>query len=207
MKHKSATKKVQGNPFDKFSNAKKKHEVLNRRVKGEDRNVGRALNKAIDVRKTRLLTDYNKNKKSGSFIDKRFGENDMTLSLEDKMLARFQKERLKKSRNASIFNLDTNVSFNNSEEPFQLTHKGKILSDENYQENEWSSDEDDENDALGKDLVNQLHFGGGMIASKSRNTNDPSNHQITDHMTALQEIVAKSKMYKAQKKEYKNQQK
>jgi hypothetical protein len=35
------------NPFDKFSNAKKKHEVLNRRVKGEDRNVGRARGKVI----------------------------------------------------------------------------------------------------------------------------------------------------------------
>lgn len=30
------------NPFDKFANARKKHEVLNRRVKGEDRDVGRA---------------------------------------------------------------------------------------------------------------------------------------------------------------------
>ncbi len=33
------------NPFDKFSNSRKKHEVLNRRVKGEDRNVGRARKK------------------------------------------------------------------------------------------------------------------------------------------------------------------
>lgn len=30
------------NPFDKFANSKKKHDVLNRKVKGEDRNVGRA---------------------------------------------------------------------------------------------------------------------------------------------------------------------
>jgi len=30
------------NPFDKFSNPRKKHDVLNRKVKGEDRNVGRA---------------------------------------------------------------------------------------------------------------------------------------------------------------------
>lgn len=33
------------NPFDKFANARKKHEVLNRRVKGEDRNMGRAREK------------------------------------------------------------------------------------------------------------------------------------------------------------------
>jgi hypothetical protein len=35
-------KKEKENPFDRFANARKKHEVLNRKVKGEDRNVGRA---------------------------------------------------------------------------------------------------------------------------------------------------------------------
>lgn len=30
------------NPFDKFANPRRKHEILNRKVKGEDRNVGRA---------------------------------------------------------------------------------------------------------------------------------------------------------------------
>lgn len=35
------------NPFDKFANARKKHDVLNRKVKGEDRNVGRARAKVI----------------------------------------------------------------------------------------------------------------------------------------------------------------
>ena len=37
--------KIAENPFDKFANARKKHEVINRRVKGEDRNVGRARDK------------------------------------------------------------------------------------------------------------------------------------------------------------------
>lgn len=36
------------NPFDKFSNSRKKHEVLNRKVKGEDRNVGRARAKVLN---------------------------------------------------------------------------------------------------------------------------------------------------------------
>lgn len=34
--------KAAENPFDRFSNSKKKHDVINRKVKGEDRNVGRA---------------------------------------------------------------------------------------------------------------------------------------------------------------------
>lgn len=39
--------KTAENPFDKFANARKKHDVLNRKVKGEDRNVGRARAKVI----------------------------------------------------------------------------------------------------------------------------------------------------------------
>ena len=38
-------KKKNENPFEKFGNSKKKHEVINRRVKGEDRDIGRARGK------------------------------------------------------------------------------------------------------------------------------------------------------------------
>lgn len=43
-KSQKSSKQVE-NPFDKFANPRKKHDVLNRRVKGEDRNVGRARGK------------------------------------------------------------------------------------------------------------------------------------------------------------------
>jgi hypothetical protein len=79
------------NPFDKFANSRKKHEVLNRRVKGEDRDVGRAKNKvslrhaypglsislvllhssqAVRDREQRLIDQFKKVKKSNLFIDK-----------------------------------------------------------------------------------------------------------------------------------------
>jgi hypothetical protein len=51
------------NPFDRFANSKKKHEVINRKVKGEDRNVERARDKAIDERKKKLLKDYHSNRR------------------------------------------------------------------------------------------------------------------------------------------------
>jgi hypothetical protein len=66
----AAKKKEFENPFDKFANARKKHEVLNRRVKGEDRNVGRARKQAVEVRKSRLLQDYQTSKKSNTFADR-----------------------------------------------------------------------------------------------------------------------------------------
>jgi Nop14-like family len=63
-------KKAFENPFDKFANARKKHEVINRRVKGEDRNVGRARKKALETRKNRLVDDYASSKKSNVFADR-----------------------------------------------------------------------------------------------------------------------------------------
>jgi hypothetical protein len=50
---------------------------------------------------------------------RRFGESDADLSLEDKMFLRFQKERVKKAKNVSIFNLDGGED--------TLTHKGKYV--------------------------------------------------------------------------------
>ena len=47
---------------------------------------------------------------------RRFGESDADLSLEDKMFMRFQKERVKKARNVSLFNLEGGDDV--------LTHKG-----------------------------------------------------------------------------------
>lgn len=49
---------------------------------------------------------------------RRFGESDADLSLEDKMFMRFQKERVKKARNVSLFNLEGGDDV--------LTHKGNL---------------------------------------------------------------------------------
>jgi len=196
----SISLKNQENPFDKFANARKKHDVLNRRVKGEDRNVGRARAKAIDDRKKSLMKDYNKTKKSNMFIDRRFGENDTNLSLEEKMFMRFQNERVKRAKKASLYNLDDSET---------LTHKGKILGDSNLDDTDWVSDDDDDEGkgSLSKEVVDNLHFGGGLIKKSHyvNNDNDNNNNsnsydQPKSRLTALQEIVMKSKLFKMEKK-------
>ncbi len=203
-------KKALENPFDKFSNSKKKHDVLNRKVKGEDRNVGRAREKAIDERKTKLMKDYQSNKKSNSFMDKRFGESDTNLSLEEKMFMRFQQERVKKVRNGSLFNLDSN-------DTEVLTHKGQQLGASNLDDQDWV-ESDDEGGNMDKDVVNKLHFGGGMIETNKSSKNiygpqDENNDEGGDdaprkqgRLEALQEIVMKSKLHKMQRKEAKDEQ-
>lgn len=188
------------NPFDKFANARKKHEVLNRRVKGEDRNMGRAREKAIDERKTKLLKDLQSTKKSNVIVDKRFGESDPTMSLEEKMFLRFQREKAKSARNSSIFNLDAG-------DTEVLTHKGQILGASNLQDEEgWiSSDDEDGGGRLNKQVVDSLHFGGGF--EKKRNSAaEEAGLAPKGRLDALQEIVMKSKLAKMQKKEAREEQ-
>ena len=191
--------KAKENPFDKFSNAKKKHDVINRKVKGEDRNIGRAREKAIEERRKRLLGDYQSSKKSNTFDDKRFGESDASLSLEDKMFLRFQKEKVKKARNMSQFNLD-------ADDTEILTHRGQALGATNANEDEEGfSDDEDGHGGLDKDVVNQLHFGGGLVERTGEDGHGTS-HNHTNRLDALQEIVMKSKIAKLQRKEAKEEQ-
>jgi hypothetical protein len=107
------------------------------------------------------------------------------------MFLRFQQERVKKAKQ-SKFNLDT------AEAPI-LTHKGQILGSSSLND-EWAESSDDEN--LGKDVVNQLHFGGGLVPTHRAS----DSVQIKSRGDALQDIVMKSKLYKLEKKEAKNAQ-
>jgi nucleolar protein 14 len=62
--------------------------------------------------------EYESKDKVGGLVDRRFGENDPTLSLEEKMLARFTKERQRASKGV-VYNL---------EDQDELTHFGQSLS-------------------------------------------------------------------------------
>lgn len=83
----------------------------------------------------------------------RFGEDDASLLLEEKMWARMQKERNQRSRSGGIFNLGDDGG------PSEvLTHRGQALGKSNDEDGFGAQvDEDDELDAQ---VVDQLHFGG-----------------------------------------------
>lgn len=204
--------KLATNPFDTFANSRRKHEVVNRRVKGEDRDVGRAREKSVAQRRARLNQQIKGTRSSNSFVDKRFGETDANLSLEDKMFLRFQKERSARLRKSSIFNLDDGESKGGGGAIGQeelLTHKGQVLGAGNVQDEDDFSDDDGANGNLDKEVVESLHFGGGLVPSV-RNKNEggiygPASGPKT-RQEMLQEIVMKSKLAKMEKKERKEAQ-
>jgi nucleolar protein 14 len=83
----------------------------------------------------------------GGLVDKRFGENDPTMSLEERMLARFTKERQRSSKGA-LYNL---------EDEDELTHYGQSLSKLDDFDNAGLNLDDEEQDDAGK-LIRGSYF-------------------------------------------------
>ncbi|CBJ25573.1 similar to RIKEN cDNA 2610033H07 [Ectocarpus siliculosus] len=197
---KSARKRPTGgdavldNPFESRGILNKKHEVFNRRVKGEKRNVARARGQATQRREKTLLVDFERNRKANSFRDKRFGEDDDTLLLEEKMWARMQKDRNQRSRRVGMFNLGDD---NGTSEV--LTHRGQALGDNDEYGGGRQDDEDDDLDA---EVVDQLHFGGDG-GGDSRLTH-PQGEKTRQEI--LNDIIARSKERKLEKARGKEEQ-
>lgn len=208
------------NPFDAVGNRKSKFTVLNKRAKGQVRNVGKARQMAVERRKKTLLVEYNASKKDNVFKDRRFGEDDPSLSLEEKMLLRFQKERQKRTRKsgAGRFNLEhDDDEDDDSYGGLRLTHKGKALGgdgEDDYQDKDGlaSSDEEDGGHGLNKEIVKELHFGGSGPGDRKRpSPADEEGHYgpgaaKKTRAELMEEIIAKSKMHKATKAKQKDAQ-
>jgi nucleolar protein 14 len=90
-------------------------------------------------RKKTLLKEYEEKDRAGGIIDRRFGENDPTMSIEERMLERFTKERQRASKGAA-FNL---------EDEEELTHYGQSLSKMDDFDNVGLGSDNDEERGLG----------------------------------------------------------
>lgn len=53
-------------------------------------------------RKKTLLVEYRQLRKANAFVDRRFGEEDESLTAEEKAIARFQKQRMKEFGGGSL---------------------------------------------------------------------------------------------------------
>ncbi|ETL99681.1 hypothetical protein L917_03495 [Phytophthora nicotianae] len=194
------------NPFDVRGNAsKQKHEVIGRRVKGAGRNVAAARAEAERKRHKTLGAEFKARNKSNVFKDKRLGEQDPTLSMEDKMMARFQTERKRKLRNASAFALHDSDSEQDDDDALFLTHKGAKITDDDYDQLNADGPLDDEDDSeegkkMDRDIVNQLHFGGG------KGDNEESDGKRKTHKEVMHEVMMKAKLYKAERQKNKSSQ-
>ncbi|KAJ3103998.1 nucleolar complex protein 14 [Physocladia obscura] len=166
------------NPFE-LQFAKEKHSVLNRNVKGTTGKPLLQRRKAEEIRKKSLAVELSSKHRSSAFVDKRFGENNPSLSVEDKMMERFMKEKTRSSRNSSLFNLEEE----------DLTHLGQSISgmDDYTLESGLERVEDDDEGNIDKSTVKFSHFGGFE--------DDNEEHKKSKN-EIMAEVIAKSKFHK-----------
>ncbi|KYQ51651.1 Nucleolar protein 14 [Trachymyrmex zeteki] len=174
--------KKQLNPFEVHIN-RDKQKVLGRKSKNDRGLPGISRAKAINRRKQSLLQEYTLQNKNNVFIDKRIGEKNYAMSIEDKATARFAKERIKAHKKESIFNLNDEV----------LTHRGQTLEEIEKFDDPRSDDEFSDNEnvsgKLDKNFV-QTHFGGGIL-SKTDTT--------LSRKDLIDQLIAESKIQKAER--------
>ncbi|KAI8843220.1 nucleolar protein 14 [Chytriomyces cf. hyalinus JEL632] len=170
------------NPFEQQV-SRLKHDVLGRKVKGV---VGKPMlqrRKAEENRKKTLAVEMQRKHRESSFVDRRFGENNPALSVEDRMLERFMREKSKTStRSGSLFNLEEE----------DLTHMGQSISGmDDYALESGLEKVDDEDGNIDKNTVKYSHFGG------FEDDENPDRRKSKNEVMA--EVIAKSKFHKQER--------
>lgn len=129
--------------------------------------------------------------KVGGIIDRRFGENDPTMTPEEKMLERFTKEKQKRVRGGDIFNLDGDED--------QLTHFGKSLGGDDFDAgNEMMLSDDD---MLEKRLKKRRLDEDTEMGSESEDETRPERKKSKAEV--MKEVIAKSKLHKYERQKAK----
>ncbi|XP_031569583.1 nucleolar protein 14-like [Actinia tenebrosa] len=182
---------VANNPFEVHVN-KRKHEILGRKMKHDRGLPGVSRSKAIKKRETTLLAEYKQRNKANVFVDKRFGENDNEMSVEDKLLKRFAIEKQKHHEKSGIYNLEEE----------ELTHMGQSLGDFDKFDDVRLSDEEEEDENAGNDVA-ETHFGGFLKKKKPDNHNEDSKPKSRKEI--MEEVVAKAKLKKHERQAAKEQ--
>ncbi|KAG7097442.1 hypothetical protein E1B28_004787 [Marasmius oreades] len=174
------------NPFD-TKVTKLKHHVAGRKLKGVTGKPAQSKMAGIEQRKKTLLKEVEERGRAGGILDRRFGENDPTMSLEERMLERFTRERQRASK-GSAFNL---------EDENELTHYGQSLADiDDFDNTGLALDDDDEEDngsgQIDREIVKHTHFGGFDVDEDDGE--EPA--QKKSKAEVMAEVIAKSKEHK-----------
>ncbi|KAK7243781.1 hypothetical protein RIF29_38593 [Crotalaria pallida] len=171
------------NPFESIW-SRRKFQVLGQKRKGESRRVGLARSLAIEKRKKTLLKEYEQSAKSSVFVDKRIGEKDEGLDDFGKAILRSQRERqlnMKLSKKSKYHLSD-------GEEDFE-----DVLGRDDFDDEMLPDDNGDEAGEIEK----KSDFGTWTPRDTSVVEGEENKHKSKKEV--MEEIIAKSKFYKAQR--------
>ena len=145
-----------------------------------------------ETRRKSLLPEMNRKNKVGGILDRRIGENDPTMSLDDRMMARFEREQQRK-RGGNVFDLE-----DGGDDEIMLTHDGQSLrfdddiGEEDYDAASVGGSSDDEDGFLKK--KRRRDDGDSEEASGAAEEEQPERKKSKAEV--MKEVMAKSKLHK-----------
>jgi len=151
-------------------------------------------------RRDTLLKEIQSRNKVGGLLDRRFGENDPTMTPEQKAAERFARLNDRRMKKNSMFNLE-----NDSEEEMALTHGGRSLDlsghpKDDFEEDDLGQVEDDEDGQDFEAQDDRPHKRLRLEDDDERTEDEQSMPQRKKSKNeVMKEIIAKSKMYKAER--------
>ncbi|ACO65607.1 predicted protein, partial [Micromonas commoda] len=202
--------------------SKLKFDILGRKVKGDKGNVLKAREAGYIKRKDTLLKEHQASGKSNAFVDRRFGEDDASMTPEERAIGRLARTRLRQIKRGSGFNLnddDDDGQGYDDEEPITLTHGGKPI-DEREEERRSAhaiargrrgmrDDDSDDDMAMDAATTGALHFGGGEDDDGFEPTLKRGDHDTPEEngdpnrrktkKEVMDELIDKSKYHKAER--------
>ncbi|KIV90231.1 hypothetical protein PV10_07560 [Exophiala mesophila] len=189
------------NPFEVKAPARKdKFEVTSGRpTKSKIGRPGVTRGLGEERRKETLLKEMQSRNKVGGMLDRRFGEDDPNMTPEQKAAERFARQNEKRIKKTSMFNLE-----DDSDEEMVLTHGGRSLDfgeagRDDFEEQDIDSGSDGadfeaQDDRPRKKLrVDAESDADGMDGEDSAPPRRKSKKEV------MEEVIAKSKMYKAER--------
>ncbi|KAF1912599.1 nucleolar protein 14 [Ampelomyces quisqualis] len=185
------------NPFEfKHLARPKKFEYVSNNAADNNRVLGRpgvTKSQGEEARKKSLLPEMNRKNKVGGILDRRIGENDPTMSLDDRMMARFEREQQKK-RGGNVFDLE------DGDDEVQLTHGGQSLKfdheigEEDYDAASISGSSDGEDGFLKRKRRRDDGDGEDAEGDAAPEADQPERKKSKAEV--MKEVVAKSKLHK-----------
>ncbi|EGE81696.1 rRNA maturation protein [Blastomyces dermatitidis ATCC 18188] len=193
----------QFNPFEiraparpaKFSSTSRSDQDAPRSRPGVTKSLGEQR------RKETLLKEMQRRSKVGILLDRRFGENDPTMTPEERAAERFARESQKKLKKESMFNLE------DDEEEMQLTHLGQTITfdkenKDDFEEDDLNaSDEDGESEKARKRRRNAEEDDMEGLAGDSEEEGQPERKKSKNEV--MKELIAKSKFHKYERQKAK----
>lgn len=148
------------------------------------------------------MQEINHKNKVGGIVDRRFGENDPTMTPEERAAERYARESQKKLRKESMFNLE------DDEEEFQLTHKGQSLdlaaaNLDDFEGGDIGLEDDDMSDSETPRKRKRVFEEPEEVEDDMGSEGEEQPERKKSKHDVMKEVIAKSKFYKQERQKAK----